>query len=161
MDVRPGQIAGTHLSGWHKFLRLLLKGNKIPGMASLLIASDLRIGNCLKFTGSDWPDEVRGKINLITASDIVDIEFTSGENYEAVSLNPEILLNAGFQKTTDTELELKIDDDNKLVANPYIEGGYAVQLCCQTNWSGQKPRYLHQVQNLYYALTGKELAIKI
>lgn len=122
----------------------------------MIDASDLRIGNCLKLASEDWGAE-KGKIARITASDIVDIEYTGGEGYEFIPLNREVLINAGFLPSTDQEYELPIDNDNKLVANPYIEGGYAVQLCCQTTWSGLKPLYLHQLQNLYYVLTGKEL----
>jgi hypothetical protein len=127
---------------------------------SLIKANELRIGNYLKLVGPSWTTQQRGIIQRISASDIVDIEFTGGDAYQPIPLNKELLLQCGFTYSTDTELELSIDESNKLVANPYIERGYAVQLCCQTNWAGQKPLYLHQLQNLYYVLTGEELNVE-
>ena len=143
----------------------------------MIKATELRIGNIvcpvsrhteihmpdtlvqLRITGiALWSVEAHlfNKNLSLTVPHTYDINDISG-----IPLNPEILESCGFVKTNiPEEYELKIDEEESLVANPFILGGYSIQNCVQGNWSGQKKQYLHQLQNLYSALTGEEIKLE-
>ena len=120
-------------------------------------SSDLRIGNLV-----DLGNRI-AKVTEINhlACVVVDLEETQDtiEDYERVKgiiLTEEWLLKFGF--------ELDIEDDG------YSKGKYKISVsdegCIFFIYDSYYPieicefKYIHQLQNLYFALTGEELVVK-
>lgn len=124
---------------------------------------EVRIGNILKSSDSSKlinvfhidEDDDRGRINYIGVN-----------NYQPVELTPEILEAAGFgyngndkcfgyvNETEEILIELGdyYEDDGRAVFYynlPDTDNSTCIAYC----------KYLHQLQNLYFALTGQELQI--
>jgi hypothetical protein len=117
----------------------------------MIEAKDLRIGNyCLR----------EGKMHKMIAYDT--LMASRGDAYEPIALTPEILEQCGFD-----------DGLYELFANTYLQldrdNGYSVFIRQDdTNTGGnfnfvllkRGIKYLHQLQNLYWCLTGEELQLK-
>ncbi len=104
---------------------------------SELSKNEIRIGNYLisKMMGIL-------KVQMIP----IDIDMS---NYEPIKLTEEWLINLGFEETD-------------YAGGCYYLGSIQIDLsdfeCAfKTNWLDCKVKYVHQLQNLYFALTGKEL----
>lgn len=119
-------------------------------------ANELRIGNLLYYHSTN----LVGTVSLI--SDFVfdcrnEIgSFTPNCKYDPIPLTEEILLKCGFfydvdcdtYKVSDCTLQIDLSDFETAEAIVFAESlGYI--------------KYLHQLQNLYFALTGKELDVKL
>ena len=108
-------------------------------------ANELRIGNWLEYKGSKATIQVEH-------SEITEVYF-GATNYIPIPLTEEWLLNLGG-----------VRDNNA----PYIDFGYFELSKTENNWwSVEKEgvrlcfvKYVHQLQNLYFALTEEELKIK-
>jgi hypothetical protein len=137
-------------------------------------ANELRLGNLVyhKYqTGPLQQDE--WVANKIAPQDIAwAVEFP--QNYKGIPLTPEILEACGFTEdqeqrlkpvATDYNLSLPVNGDNKneIFAN-YCEAGEPKCYACYTtnnHWSSNNLYYLHQLQNLYFALTSSELPVNL
>ncbi len=128
-------------------------------------AQDLRLGNYILIAG------FKSKVYAISSSFSTTVNGFSEDKLEGILLNPEILEKAGFK-----EKELPENWANGM-------NGYEIVLQESANryllWCGslvtiyEKPsvfsgmpcgnwvRHLHQLQNLYHALTNHELTIEI
>lgn len=120
----------------------------------MIQASELRIGNYVL-----WNNEI-GNVNQILEKDIC---FKCGEDclideIEPIPLTEEILLKCGFGK-------------EKNVMPIYTLGAISIYWISDMHENGRlyfnswcihksKPKTLHQLQNLCFALTGEELTIK-
>ena len=119
---------------------------KLLKTKNMITANELRIGN--------WIHE----FNLPTQIDsrmLQKIESANERGKIIIDLSPipitqEVLERCGFKKVPNT--------------NEYFnEGKYPITLYMSNNrvstsfWIGNEKRYLHQLQNLYFALTGEEL----
>lgn len=108
---------------------------------------ELRTGNIVEKDGGEY------------VADWVTIKMS--HNYNPIPLTSEILLKADFRLQKEGEYYLEYQNDlfivvnNKMVVNlvfdvaEYIEEPY------------DHIKYVHQLQNLYYSLTGEELNIKL
>jgi hypothetical protein len=96
-----------------------------------------------------------------------DISGTQVENpyidvisqYEPIPLTEEWLIKLGFEKLTDSK------DGFKNTTYTYTKGisfiVYFDGVRLSTNfWMGNEKHYIHQLQNLFYVLSGEELTIK-
>jgi hypothetical protein len=96
-----------------------------------------------------------------------DISGTQVENpyidvisqYEPIPLTEEWLIKLGFEKLTDS------NDGFKNTTYTYTKGisfiVYFDGVRLSTNfWMGNEKHYVHQLQNLFYVLSGEELTIK-
>lgn len=128
----------------------------------MIQANDLRIGNVLKYfigeDGLDWQE------TTIDAQDILWCQ-ENNENFnkvhKPVELTPEVLAAVGF-KDMDGEfcpayqleqIEIEIlPDDSYYARIKWDKDGASLFLA--------DIKSLHQLQNLYFALTGKELEYK-
>ena len=96
-----------------------------------------------------------------------DISGTQVENpyidvisqYEPIPLTEEWLIKLGFEKLTDSK------DGFKNTTYTYTKGisfiVYFDGVRLSTNfWMGNEKHYIHQLQNLFYVLSGEELILK-
>lgn len=133
----------------------------------MIQATDLRIGNIIKrFSGES--DEILGyKIETVTAvsKDLLGTTFLKKDytgpwhpinEYEGIKLTPEVLEKCGFVKNGDDLIQeisentflCKYHDSSKVFLFHDFKSA--------TNYLAVV-EYLHQIQNLYHALTGHEL----
>jgi hypothetical protein len=147
-------------------------------------ASDLRIGNwvhkihssvnrSLYIEESDFPMETIDcgfvKVLEIVEKGIVDFidtnpslkQIAEYEDLQPIPLTPEILEKCGFQKDSiDFILPLKHGSLQSPLSGEYVVFGLEVNdLFYDAHESDIK--YLHQLQNLYFALTCEELQINL
>ncbi len=116
-----------------------------------LKAQELRIGNIAFNSITNLP-------SIITVMDISDIENGYKRRY-GLPLTPEILLACGFEfdgelyeYTKGGDLRFTLEDGilvphEYYTSQPFTEKAY--------------PKYLHQLQNIIFALTGEELDVKL
>lgn len=123
----------------------------------MIQSNELRIGNYVK-------DDIGriGKVVSIGSNTIrLKMEFSTmkidtnhdqyGLDVEPIPLTPEILENAGFVKNKYGNRFIKDELTNDIVKS---NGFYMANV-------SQELKYLHQLQNLYFALTGEELIINL
>jgi len=118
-----------------------------------LKASELRIGN---FT-------TLGVVCLIE-DDVFRVADSDGDTFkntwadiEPIPLTEEWLLKFGFQKSMSWTYVVELKGNLKLVY--YLgEKGWSIGFKSYSDFSNLE--YVHQLQNLYFALTGEELTLK-
>jgi hypothetical protein len=118
-------------------------------------ANDLRIGNYIE--KSLKSGQGRKLIDKIGCQDIVRIFENIGSfNYEPIKLTDKWLTDFGFTKT-------EWDNNNsfrKMVGNnDYTIVFYSNCVCEIGDIITKEIEFVHQLQNLYYALTGVELSV--
>jgi hypothetical protein len=113
-------------------------------------ANELRIGNLILKNGSIY------NIDTLFFVDIYDgtaINF----HLKPIHLTEEWLLRFGFEKTMEWTYSKELLGNSKLVY--YLgEKGWSIGFKNYSDFSNLT--YVHQLQNLYFALTGEELTIK-
>jgi hypothetical protein len=122
-------------------------------------AEELRIGNYLT-------SEINPLVN-ISALHILSIA-EGNEEFKPIPLNEEWLIKAGFQKDEQGwfNIHFKIEGfaPNSFSVNVNSK---ATSICSHTNaYEGvisyvKQIEYVHQLQNLYFSLTGEELPINL
>ena len=136
----------------------------------MLDAKDLRIGNYLNKNLKSG----NGRIltDKIGCQDIVRIYQNTGSiNYEPIELTEEWLLRFGFEVDDDLGDQIYyqipnqkngygicFDHDDIAFYKFYGNGGENVHTLIHDE---EHLQYVHQLQNLYFALTGKELEFKL
>lgn len=108
-------------------------------------AKELRIGNWFKEY-----DEFR----QVTYNTIRYLNNNEDESYNPIPITEEILLKAGFSKKVDSIWSIYTKDWiglYKMDGTPYYE----------VDDTYTKIKSVHQLQNLYFALTGEELKIEL
>jgi len=117
----------------------------------MLEAKDLRIGNYI------MQDEEVKYVQSLSRS-INDWDRTNGfrtQDFQPIPLTEEWLLNFGFEYHHDTP------HPNKVFRKLHTEGFIDLEQIKHYYYGGSftsvECRYVHQLQNLYFALTGKEL----
>jgi hypothetical protein len=127
--------------------------------------AELRIGNRLRPNHILDPENIPLLGYSICAGHIAYSEEQLNYDWEPIPISAEILIACGFAVKADAQ-----NDDNKWHCRYYIKMGnddeLGFGLGCFEDWfiSGLQcptnPQYLHQLQNLHFALTGSELEIK-
>ena len=112
-------------------------------------STELRIGNLLRYTDyTNVKEQLRGTPFELTADDILFLSENSVHYVDPIQLTEEWLIKLGFVKhsggylSSDSAIELTFDF---LVWKPNIKR--------------LKILYVHQLQNLYFAITGQELSV--
>jgi hypothetical protein len=121
-------------------------------------ANELRIGNWVTYHDPDEGDMPC----RIDGTDIAKLEID--DDYRAkhspIELTPEILEKCGFSKTSyDGESWYEYEAKNGIVFCEDDKNGY-----CEVSldlYDCIRVKYVHELQNLYFALTGKEIKINI
>lgn len=123
----------------------------------MIAAHELRIGNWL----NPAEPEFKGQYFQIKSGDIKHIEEGMQRyQYEPISITPEILIAAGFKQSDEFAHFYRLEDFDI----EFCFGGCYWVVDDRGDNEGTKARqiyYLHQLQNLYFALTGNELTIKL
>lgn len=109
--------------------------------------NELRIGNWVDYSGSIIP----------VAS--IYIGQSTLEYADPIPLTPEILEKAGFEWSIYHQAFHK--ENFEFDINECFPKGYSLSTFKRRFLIVSKIKYLHQLQNLYYALTGEELEIKL
>ncbi len=135
----------------------------------MLKANDLRVGNWIAMlnetsttedTYYTWQIKTGSEIDTITEylQSNTDPEIIA---YKSIELNPEVLQQFGFKPGNKSdyfiEFENSIGDKKKLYIG-YDEGSYFWGI--EEDLKSvpvEKIHYLHQVQNIYFSLSGAEL----
>ena len=77
------------------------------------------------------------------------------DQFNPIPLTEEILLKCGFKKRSDGDYNLfKYSEVDIIICNDFSSWQ-----CDGINFSVNRIKYLHQLQNLYWCLVGKELNI--
>jgi hypothetical protein len=144
----------------------------------MIKANELRLGNYIHLGGNTTESYQTYKKVLVTASitqDILEENEERGDDYilsvfQPIRLSPEILEQCGFEfdkgmheythKDDNAGIfirnELRVMGENRLVIKKLTNGFYV-----ETYYGGIQIKSLHQLQNLYHALTGEELTINL
>lgn len=132
----------------------------------MIKANEIRVGNWLndprQYNPKFFPKTENGYFKA-TARDI-----QYAEEFDPIPLTEEILLKCGFKKTEEyyASYEENIDVYTIGFFNiAFIDNEYKLWICIEEDtfysFSWTKIQYIHQLQNLYFALIGKELEINL
>jgi hypothetical protein len=120
-------------------------------------ASELRVGNYVMHepTIDDW-EEIRIKVGTIIQCEI------SPDSFEPILLTEEWLLKFGFEEKHGVFKKYM----NEQIIAIGLDGSFGLYND-KSRWrigssfsNDYRLKYVHQLQNLYFALTGEELTIK-
>jgi hypothetical protein len=130
----------------------------------MIQASELRIGNWLK-------REAQPEGFLVDAGTISRISHSGVRDEEPIPLTEEWLIRFGFEKICDDVYSIPLPNGNGV--DLVLEWG---ECCVKRNHVGKEKKqgdknpydyayikalkHVHQLQNLYHALTGSELEVK-
>lgn len=120
----------------------------------MIQANELRIGN--------WYDH-NGSYRQVTPNTIEEVWEGERIYVNPIPLTPEILEKCGFEPTTDMPNEYFIRLSNGIDKLIVCNGKVTVVIFGSrilTSWYNHV-NSLHQLQNLYFALTGKELNVQL
>jgi len=124
-----------------------------------LEANELRVGNLVEWyepnTGDPLYVKVTGIVGHMIHATVNNTFQVCHENYQSwkpIVLNDNLLLRLGFVKDS--------------VDNTYYKGDFEIMLPTYFMWKSSNikktiVKHLHQLQNLYFALTGEELNIQL
>lgn len=144
----------------------------------MINATDLRIGNAVfkkdaLINGSDI--QIKERLHLITAYDIYHIIEDGDPTNHPIPLNPEWLERCGFNQVEtiqrnqyEVEERYTIRTDETNISYGFVTETYGGDPEKRTRFRFSEYtidvlkaiRFVHQLQNLYFALTGEELTIK-
>lgn len=111
-------------------------------------AKELRLGNFVKLIYGDKPfNVVRAIDNDYISIDEITVDFTTEDEIEPIEITKEWLLKFGF-----------VQRNNRYVFKHFLTfylKNFAIQI--GTSSVFVKIKYVHELQNLHFALTKKEL----
>lgn len=121
----------------------------------MIKANELRIGNFILEGGKFY--EIRH-----SDFEVADLNYNSETQSfyitgDPIPLTPEILEQCGFEQSANAN-----DDSLVFSNNFFVIDLYSSEMCLENAWAEAlciEIKYLHQLQNLYFALTGKELTV--
>ena len=132
----------------------------------MIKANELRIGNLVEYKITDEFDERKEwwEVSEIDADDIhwlskVD---TNDDDFRAIPLTEEILLKCGFEFVRNNDEPFYQLIKNGIVFNSdYLSEDDSINCVISTINSLVKFKYLHQLQNIFFALTNEELSTNL
>ena len=125
--------------------------------------TELRCGNKVHISGKEYPNErlvaTVGEIHYFGST--LECDFGEGEedcdiDHEdliPIPLSEEWLIRAGFEKYSDKEFYIYTSKENEVRFYKSDSDWNLAYFITET-------RYVHQLQNLYFWLTGEELTFK-
>ena len=141
--------------------KALVKGDVIKSVND----KEFRIGNLINYRIVDEKDERKEwlEVSEIDYNDlrIFGIKHEINQNYQPIEINEEWLMKFGFEKIIDNEFtlryELKKDPRFDYFFSKHNLKTFGLRFQGSTFFNVVK--YVHQLQNFYFALTGRELNI--
>lgn len=125
----------------------------------MLDPRDVRVGNwVIKVIGTDKNDQSFFAYNPIA---IDEYYYTFAKVCFPIKLTSGILEKCGF-KHEFGDWYINLQDEGVDGGLPFLR--YELKVGCWFLWDKKipaQPRYLHQLQNLYYALSNKELTVQL
>ena len=118
----------------------------------MITPQDLRIGNLVKYNGEFYAIKSFDEEHVVL-KDNVSFDYIRYDQIEPIEITEEWLLKFGYEKDGDF-FRIK----NTRLAEAFIFKE-ALSICVHSFWL-KHIKSIHQLQNLYFALTGKELEIK-
>jgi hypothetical protein len=122
--------------------------------------TELRIGNLVKNNEPRYGNKIL-VIESIGDNDTVNVFFREYpmSALEPIPLTEEWVLKFGFESLENTGFFRKYYNDKYyILSNPKQQ---YTEICVNSICGGQsKTQYVHQLQNLYFALTGEELTLE-
>ena len=106
-----------------------------------MTVQELRIGNWVYYDGRNTP--------IKEPTDLIDVD-----EFKPIPLTEEILLKCGFENE-----RLKATSFTDIRVNRNLE--VILEMFCDADYSFKHVKHLHQLQNLYFSLVGKELEVKL
>jgi hypothetical protein len=127
-------------------------------MNETIKANELRIGNLVIYSNGSILFKVIGISEFgIDIENEVEKTYIEYDEFEPIQLTEEWLLKFGFEKQMMWTYAINIIGNQKLIY--YLgEKGWSIGNKNYSDFSNLK--YVHQLQNIYFALTGEELTIK-
>jgi hypothetical protein len=114
----------------------------------MIKANELRIGNWVK-------SNIEQQVTIETIEYLLNDKISDKSIIQPIPLTPEILEKCGFiYKETGSEV---YEQERKIYGHLFIWGATSNDTYCHDFHCGGEIKYLHQLQNLYYAITGEEL----
>lgn len=136
-----------------------------------LKCTDLRIGNLIDYFGDiikvDTIDYFDGKERVGGKTKDEDRVFDKPSYFDPIELTEEVLLKIGFGKRNDCYTL-----SNEYIFFVYYKDSFKQELLASVKRKGKyyyntnelknyDIKYLHQLQNAYYCLTGEELEVEL
>jgi len=127
----------------------------------MIQANELRIGNLVDIL---HPISKKWNFERIKAKTIANIEHNPNHdlivnNIAPIPLTPEILEKCGFKLYGKNNWFYIFEENFSIEYTNYL--GEFYYFMCGYSYSHSKIEYLHQLQNLYFALTGNEFEINL
>ena len=127
-------------------------------------ASELRIGNYYSF-GFGANEATIRQVNSRFFSSFDDYDFELNGYHNPIPLTEKWLTDFGFEKPNNWHtysLIISDEDDKKLRSSIQIIIGNGNAQVCRSGINAKSCpcQYVHQLQNLYFALTNEELTLK-
>lgn len=122
-------------------------------------AGELRLNNWLNFDSVDCPVQIDGIQSYMLS---FNGSFTSIDDFNPIPLTEEILIKVGFNYADDENyfLQLPVFGMFKFMLHSDKSDNFEIVTFSIKDVS-KEVRSVHQLQNLYYTLTGEELEIKL
>ena len=123
---------------------------------------ELRIGNLVYSKETNQLQKITGLTDENPFIDAITFDYTNYDEIEAIPLTEEWLLKFGFEKNFENLIEILINKNQSL---HFDETDNFMSLYIPINHEFiylvfKHIKYVHQLQNLFFALTGEELEIK-
>ena len=130
-------------------------------------ANELRIGNLIEYRIQDDLDDRKDwwEVSKIDATDLCILESNIDYDFRPIPLTEEWLLKFGFNKEYQKGyIGIDVCNSDFVLTEPLKMGEWQTNYTFQFE-TGSVPKfkeikYVHQLQNLYFALTGEELILK-
>ena len=116
---------------------------------------ELRIGNLVKSKLLGTKHKVLGVYKNKIWTDLQE-SWSDIEDFEPIPLTEECLLKFGFYKTTENAGNLICYKKGKYTIAKWLKNKW--QFWINTTDLYNSPQHVHQLQNLYFALTNQELS---
>lgn len=121
-------------------------------------ASELRIGSIIDFDGmKSIVKEIDNQGVVVFIKETDETEWIDLFQFTPITLTEEILLKCGFEKRSDGHFNMFKQSEVDII----ICNDFSSWQCDGINFSVNCIKYLHQLQNLYFALIGTELKIEL
>jgi hypothetical protein len=121
----------------------------------MIKANELRIGNLIKYNDGGVFRVISIHEFGLDVEDDIETAYTEYEKFSPIPLTEEWLLKFGFEK----DVAAFYLDINTVLFVSYNDDEF-VHLKSNHLETIASIKYVHQLQNLYFALTGEELTIK-